>query len=98
MNVNYAILCRLCGKEKETISHVIGSCPRNNTIVTISRHNKIKNKITEELKKKGLDCFEEVHAIDLNGSNRFCDIVELDKRAVKISNANTDSKAPFLYG
>lgn len=98
MNINYAnlagvpgvnsgsnmpnLLCRHCGKEREILSHVLGSCPHNNTMV-IARHNKIKNKISEELNKKGYDCFEEVHAIDNHGSHRFCDIIAFERNTNK---------------
>ena len=71
---NGSSLCRRCSKETETPSHVLGSCPFNSLLIT-RRHHKIKHIITGLLQKKRFDCYEEVHAIDSNGLNRFADIL-----------------------
>lgn len=67
-------LCRKCGKEIETIPHVIGSCPSNNLLIT-SRHHSIKHWLAELLRKIGFSCFEEVYAIDSEGRTRYSDII-----------------------
>lgn len=77
---NSSNLCRRCGKERETPSHVIGSCSYNSLLI-VNRHHKIKHKLTAILKEKGYDCYEEVYAVDQNGSNRYCDIVAFDSRS-----------------
>lgn len=91
LNVNYAnlnfvpgvestsSLCRKCGKETETIAHVTGSCPSKNLLVTAS-HHRVKNRLTQILRDKGFDCFEEVHVIDTEGHSRFSDIIAFDKK------------------
>ena len=67
-------LCRKCGRESETIPHVIGSCSHNNLLIT-SRHHGTKNDLTGLLRDKSFTCFEEVYAIDSEGRSRFSDII-----------------------
>lgn len=75
-------LCRKCGKESETIPHVIGRCPSNNLLIT-SRHHSIKNQIADQLRTKGFTCFEEVYAIDSEGRSRFSDIIAFQHNSTK---------------
>lgn len=75
---NSSNLCRKCGKEKETPAHVIGSCSANNTLI-MNRHHRTKHSITDLLREKHFECFEEVHAIDTDGRHRFSDIVAFDR-------------------
>lgn len=81
-NTHSSILCRRCGKEKETPAHVIGSCKCNSVYVT-SRHHKIKNKIANLLREKDFICFDEVHAVDSFGNNRYSDIIAFDNQSDK---------------
>ena len=85
LNTNYAnlrgvpgvssesTLCRRCGKEKETPFHVIGSCSYNGLLIN-SRHHNTKHQLRQLLEKKGYHCYEEVFAVDCEGSRRFSDI------------------------
>lgn len=73
-------LCRKCNRENETIAHVTGSCPSNNQQIT-SRHHKVKHQLSELLRPKGYDCFEEVYAIDTEGRSRFSDIIAIDSKS-----------------
>lgn len=75
-------LCRKCGRETETIQHVIGSCPSNNTSI-IARHHMVKHFIIELLRAIGYLCFEEVYGVDTDGRSRFSDIVAFDPRSKK---------------
>ena len=77
---NTSNLCRRCNQQREIPCHVIGSCPSNNTQI-ISRHNRVKHRLTEQLQSKGFECFEEVHAYDSEGKNRFSDIIAFDKKS-----------------
>lgn len=79
---NSSVLCRRCLKEKETISHVIGSCPSNNLLIS-SRHHGVKNQLTEVLRAKGFECFEEVYAVDSDGRARFNDIIAFEPKSKK---------------
>ena len=86
LNTNYAnlrgvpgvssesTLCRRCGKENETPFHVIGSCPHNGLQIT-SRHHKVKHQLKQLLEHKGYECYDEVFAVDDEGTRRFSDIV-----------------------
>ena len=71
------IRCRRCHSEKETPSHVLGSCPfgdhRRN-----ARHHKVKHWIADLLTKKGFSCFDEVTTRDGNNSTRRVDIVAFE--------------------
>lgn len=67
-------LCRRCGKENETPFHVIGSCPHNGLQIT-SRHHKVKHQLKQLLEHKGYECYDEVFAVDDEGTRRFSDIV-----------------------
>ncbi|PSN46979.1 hypothetical protein C0J52_11133 [Blattella germanica] len=85
LNTNYAnlrgvpgasselTLCRQCGKEKETPFHVIGSCSYYGLLIN-SRHHNTKHQLRQLLEKKGYHCYEEVFAVDCEGSRRFSDI------------------------
>lgn len=91
LNVNYANpngvpgssntsnFCRRCNRQKEIPSHVIGSCPFNSTQIIIC-HHRVKHTIKKKLEDKGFECFEEVHAYDSEGNNRFSDIIAFDKK------------------
>lgn len=80
VSVNGDRLCRKCGKENETPSHVTGNCGANSTKI-IARHNHVKHRLTSLLREKGFDCFEEVYAKDDLGSNRFADIIAFDNKS-----------------
>lgn len=73
-------LCRKCNREKETIAHVTGSCPSSNQQI-ISRHHNVKYQLTELLRRKGYECFDEVYAIDNDGRSRFSDIIAFDSKS-----------------
>ena len=74
------VLCRKCGKEKETPAHVIGFCP-SNKIQIIKRHNRSTHRVKSLMTMKQWTCFEEVHARDELGSNRFSDIIAFDSKS-----------------
>ena len=94
LNVNYAnlngvpgssngqasILCRRCGRERETPSHVLGACPFGE-LRRIQRHDKIKNKLADVLREKNIACHIEVACKDKVGSNRRVDILAYDPRS-----------------
>lgn len=75
-------LCRGCGGETETPSHVLGSCSFNSHF-RIYRHNKVKHTIRALLEEKGLTCVDEAQAKDDNGANRFIDILAFDPTSNK---------------
>ena len=67
-------LCRRWGKENETPFHVIGSCPHNGLQIS-SRHLKVKHQLKQPIERKGYECYDEVFAVDNEGTRRFSDIV-----------------------
>lgn len=73
-------LCRRCRKETETIPHVLGFCPFGNNR-RISRHHSLKHKLADLLKQKGYHCILEAHAVDLDGRNRYNDIIAFDNKS-----------------
>lgn len=75
-------LCRKCNKEIESIPHVTGSCSFNNSLIT-ARHHSVKYQIIELLRGKGHICFEEVYAVDTDGTSRFSDIVAFDPNSME---------------
>ena len=77
---NGSSLCRRCTKEIETPSHVLGNCPFNSLLIN-QRHHNVKHSLTNYLEKIGFTCYEEVHAIDGDGRNRFIDIVAFQKNS-----------------
>lgn len=66
--------CRHCPNEKETLAHVLGSCPHGDTLRN-SRHHKIRAAIAQALRNTGLTVFEEIHGISTTGSTRRIDII-----------------------
>ena len=67
--------CRHCPNEKETLAHVLGSCPHGDTLRN-SRHHKIRAAIAQALRNTGLTVFEEIHGISTTGSTRQIDIID----------------------
>src|ERR1700744_1388801 len=80
--VSASNLCRKCGRENETISHVTGSCPSNNQQI-ITRHHNTKHQLTKLLREKDFPCFEEVYAIDTDGRSRLSDIIAFDPKSTQ---------------
>ena len=70
-------VCRRCRHEKESLSHVLGSCPFGNTS-RISRHHQVKHSLAGLLREKGYRTIDEAYCKDGNGSNRFIDILVFD--------------------
>ena len=70
--------CRLCPNEKETLAHVLRSCPYGDTWRN-SRHHKIRAAIAQALRNTGLTVFEEIHGISKTGSTRQIDIAFKDQ-------------------
>jgi len=68
--------CRRCGREKETLPHVLGNYHFND-LRRNQRHHDVKHTITKLLQEKGYTCYEEVLCYD-NRSNRFADIVAFE--------------------
>ena len=73
-------LCRRCGRERETPSHVLGSCPFNDNHRT-ARHHRVKHSINSEMKRKDFICFDEAYAIDTELRHRFSDIIAIDRKS-----------------
>lgn len=67
-------LCRRCGREHETLAHVLGSCPFGD-VLRNGRHHTIRHMIANELRSKGLKVYEEVSGLATNGSSRRIDII-----------------------
>ncbi|XP_073976443.1 uncharacterized protein [Rhodnius prolixus] len=79
---NVGTLCRRCGRETETVAHVLGKCPYNMLLIT-RRHHNVKHWISEKLRERDYDCLEEVFSIDADGSTRFADILAFSKKDKK---------------
>ncbi|GAU93514.1 hypothetical protein RvY_05444 [Ramazzottius varieornatus] len=68
-----------CEAERETLSHVLGSCHKGN-LLRNARHNKIRTTIAEALRgKDGLKVYEEVPCIAEKYSSRRVDIIIIDR-------------------
>ena len=70
-------LCRRCFREKETIAHVLGTCPFGLNRRS-ARHHAVKHAIAELLRSKGFYTVDEAPCIDELGSRRFFDILAFD--------------------
>lgn len=72
--------CRFCTESYvfESLSHVLGSCPRGSLLRT-KRHNLVRTAIAEELRKKGYTTYEEKECIAENGSTRRIDIIAINE-------------------
>ena len=51
-------------------------------MITASHHS-VKHAITELLREKNYECYEEVYAVDTDGASRFSDIIAFDPKAPK---------------
>ena len=75
-------LCRRCNREKETLGHVLGSCPYGE-ILRNARHHKLRSFIAEQLRRKGYTVYEEIHGIATQGSTRRIDILAFQPNSTK---------------
>jgi hypothetical protein len=66
--------CRHCCAEKETLAHVLGSCPRGG-LIRNHRHNTIRQLLAKSMNDVGFEVAEEVHCIADGGSTRRIDII-----------------------
>lgn len=67
--------CRHAGcLEKETLPHVLGSCPKNE-LLRNTRHHTVRSTIASELRRLGWSVDEETSCISEDSSTRRCDIV-----------------------
>ena len=67
-------LCRRCHREKESLAHVLGSCPHGE-LLRNCRHHQVRSFISDELRKKDFTVYEEVHGLATDGSSRRIDII-----------------------
>ena len=67
-------LCRRCHREKESLPHVLGSCPHGE-LFRNCRHHQVRSFISDELRKKEFNVYEEVHGLATDGSSRRIDII-----------------------
>ncbi|WP_131058311.1 hypothetical protein, partial [Clostridioides difficile] len=70
-------LCRRCGKEQETIKHVLGAC-FNTEGSRILRHHWVKDRIAALLEEKGFTCIDELQCRDGDGRIRRVDILAFE--------------------
>ena len=93
--------CRICGAEKETLGHVLGSCTRGE-LIRNHRHHGIREIIAKALIKKGWKVAQEVHCQAENGSNNRVDIIAYDDKTkegfildptVRIENGESEEQA-----
>ncbi|KAI5699120.1 hypothetical protein M8J75_016523 [Diaphorina citri] len=73
-------LCRQPGcAEKETLSHVLGSCHKNE-LLRNTRHHTVRSSIANELRHLGWTVDEEISCISEDSSTRRCDIVAVNTK------------------
>lgn len=66
--------CRHCPSEKETLGHVLGSCPHGE-LLRNTRHHRVRSLIAKALREKHYSVFEEVHGVSDDGSTRRIDMI-----------------------
>lgn len=74
--------CRRCGRETESVSHVLGACDYG-TLRRNARHHKVKHALASLLSSKGLRVIDEAPCSDAQGSMRRVDILAIDERSKK---------------
>ena len=72
--------CRRCNHENETISHVLGACPFGANRRD-ARHHTLKHRLAGMIREKGFHTVDEAACKDINGSNRFIDILAFDQES-----------------
>ncbi|GAV05062.1 hypothetical protein RvY_15248 [Ramazzottius varieornatus] len=73
--------CRAPGREaeKETLSHVLGSC-RKGSLLRNARHNRVRTMVADAFREKnGLEVYEEVPCTATDDSLRRIDIIVIDR-------------------
>lgn len=68
--------------EKETLGHVLGSCPKSELLIN-NRHHKVRSSLASSLKSVGWEVYEEVHCISCDDSTRRADIIAISRREDK---------------
>ena len=68
-----------CAAERETLSHVLGSCPKGD-LLRNTRHHKYRTMVADDFRLKGWEVFEEVPCIGNEDSSRRIDIITIDRK------------------
>ncbi|PSN38705.1 hypothetical protein C0J52_19473 [Blattella germanica] len=63
--------CRHCPSEKETLGHVLGSCPHGE-LLRNTRHHRVRSLIAKALREKHYSVFEEVHGVSDDAMHLVC--------------------------
>ncbi|KAK9505448.1 hypothetical protein O3M35_009506 [Rhynocoris fuscipes] len=61
---------------------MLGNCPNNMLLIT-RRYHRVKHSLMESLTTKGFTCYEEVYAVDDEGTARYADIIGFKRNLFK---------------
>ena len=74
--------CLLGCNETETLPHVLGFCRKGEQLWN-NRHNRVRTFLANGLSKLGWDVFEEIPCVSDDGSNRWADIIAINRNCQK---------------